>query len=130
MLYNELVCKYFVFKRLLTRKSLPVILLVVLAFMLVGCNSQPTNEPLTQGKIVDIVKHDDVEVKKRVCTSYKTTRKTNTTKSKKVCASYKTVTREVRAEYYDFKLQRGNKTEWVTVDENTGESYKVNDMYP
>jgi hypothetical protein len=99
---------------------------------LVACSGQST-PPINSGTIVQIVKHDDVEARKKVCTASTTirTKVKGVWKSKKKCESYKNVTKEVSAETYDFELVSGNNRGWVLgVPEHPGESYEEGDIYP
>lgn len=128
MMSNEVIAFWANHKRLV---MLGVAMLIV-GVLLSACTGQPPRPQLDSGKIIQVVKHDDVEVKDRKCVSTKKVayKDRGKTKTKRVCAKYKVTTREVSPEYYEFELQDGSKTGWVTVDEDTGESYEKGDQYP
>jgi hypothetical protein len=107
---------------------------IVTLLPLTGCSEPPPpRESLNSGEIVQIVKHDEVEVKDKICTLKKTERyrQNGRWKTREVCTKHKVVTREISPEWYEFELQSGNKKGWTgPLDEETGEAYQKGDKYP
>lgn len=114
------------------RAILLVVAVVIMGVLLSACGSTPSGPTVSHGRIIQVVKHDDVERKERVCVRKKTERYTvnGKVKKRKVCAQYRMVEREISPEYYEFKLRDGRRTGWIRVNESTGESYRRGDYYP
>lgn len=105
---------------------------LALAMLVVGVLLSACAEPkprMDSGEIIQIVKHDDVDVKKCAKEKKESKKVNGTTRVKYVCVKWKEV--EVSPETYEFELRSGNKTGWTDqLDEETGESYQVGDQYP
>ena len=129
MMSNEVIATWSKYRRAV----LLFIAVLIVGVLLAACVAEDNRPRLDSGEIVQIVKHDEVEVKKKTCTSTTTTttKVNGVKKTKTTCKAYKTVTVEVSPETYDFELVKGNKRGWVIgVAEDPGESYKEGDQYP
>lgn len=129
MMHNEVIATWSKYRRTV----MLFIAALIVGVLLAACAAEDNRPRLDSGKIVQIVKHDEVEVKDKKCVSTKTTtyKQNGKTKTKSVCEKYKTVTVELSPETYDFELVNGKKRGWVLgVPEDPGESYKEGDQYP
>jgi ABC-type uncharacterized transport system auxiliary subunit len=105
---------------------------VALALTLSACGTTPSEPAITSGRVVDKVEHDDVDTKQKVCTKEKTTttKVNGKTRTKKTCIATKTVEVEISPEWFELKLENGNKSGWVEVSEGEFEDYDEGDQYP